>query len=316
MKLARILSVLCIAAMEASAQAPPVSESKVDTVAIVTNEKLPSDLAVDSEDVYWVSDAGTTIKKVSKAGGVPITLVTGRTIGQILVDQANIFFTVLGEIRRVSKNGGAGVTLVKSDLIGYQNFPMVVDQANLYYYEEVGAAPGKVVKNPLLRKVSKSGGVPITLSSNTYAPVGLATDGANLYWVDYFGRIAKKIGANGGRAVTLRHCIRPIDFVIDSTGIYCITLTSNKLTLKKAGLPAVTLSGTHNDYSDRKFVLDGMNLYTISEYKGLYGIYRIGPNARPELLVELEPNLKEFAVDETYIYWTTAGQGKVMRLRK
>jgi hypothetical protein len=317
MKLTLVLAFLCLSAIGATAQPAHTSNGKVEAVAIASNQNQPSSLAVDEESVYWVSDSGSTIKRVSKAGGVPTTLATGRYIDQILVDQENVFFTTLGAIRRVAKRGGTPTILVKSDLIGYQRLQMAMDNTNLYYYEEIGVPPGRVDKNPLLRKVCKGGGVPVTLSSRTYVPAGLATDGANVYWADHINGTVKAISVKGGRAVTLGRCVRPVSIVMDAASVYCQTVKGEIVRFKKADGTSITLSVVQNDYSLQRLVLDEMSLYVMSSYQGTYGIYRIAKTGgQPELMVPLQFLLRDFAIDDTSIYWADVRHGTVMRLNK
>src|SRR6476469_3878028 len=105
MKRVLILAFLCLGPIWATTEDRLIS-GKVDAIAIANNQKQPEAIAVDEGNVYWVTDSGRTIKRISKAGGVLVTVVTGETIGQIVVDEESVFFTVLGEIRRVSKSGG------------------------------------------------------------------------------------------------------------------------------------------------------------------------------------------------------------------
>lgn len=317
MKLAFLLSLLCLSEIGASAQTATTNDGKSGAEVIISNQYHPSEVAVDEDSVYWVNDAGRTIQKMSKTGGTPITVVTGRIIGQILVDEESVFFTVLGEIRRVSKNGGAATTLVKSELIGYQRDQMVVDKTNLYYYEQVGVPPGTMDKNPLLRKVSKGGGTPITLSSNTYMPSDLATDGVNVYWIDGIRNVVKRVSVNGGRVVALRQCLRPIDIAMAADRVYCRTSKGEIINLTRPDRTSIELSKVQSFYGAQRFVFDQMNVYTLERHKTGLGIFRIGKNGgRPELMVEVEFFLRGFVVDNASIYWTEENRGSVMRLRK
>jgi hypothetical protein len=72
------------------------------------------------------------------------------------------------------------------------------------------------------------------------------------------------------------------------------------------------------DPSHHRFTHDEMNLYLLTEYDGKHGIYRINKSGgRPVLTVPLRRFERySFAVDSSGIYWTDAGKGTVMRLRK
>jgi hypothetical protein len=217
----------------------------------------------------------------------------------------------------VSKSGGTATALVKADLIGYQRLPLAVDKTNLYYYEEVGVPPGTLDKNPLLRRVRKDGGIPVTLYSKSYMPVGLATDGTNVYWADHINDTVQRMSVNGGRTVILGRCIRPVDVVVDATSVYCKRANGEIIKFNKRNHTSLILSAVQNDFSDHRLRLDQKNLYVMSSYKGMQGIYRISKfQGQPELMVPLQFPLREFAVDEASIYWTDAIKGTVMRLNK
>lgn len=318
MKPALFLTITCLitcsGALPAHAQTGLFNRSNVDAVVVAANQYLPAGVALDDEFVYWVSDAGSSIKRVKKAGGVPVTLTTGKTIDQIIVDEQNVFFTVIGEIRRVNKNGGASVTLVKSDLIRYQRFPMVVDKTNLYFYEEVGVPPGTLDKNPLLRKVNKAGGTPVTLSSNTYRPGALATDGMHVYWGDDLNGTLKAVSVNGGRVVTLGGCSYSAEIVVDSSSVYCKRIRGGILRLKKVRVSNGKPLGPSDE---QKLLPDDLHLYVLKTFKGIYGIHRITKSERtPQLVVPLDSPIRDFATDYKSIYWTDLHRGTVMRLDK
>lgn len=314
MKLTLILKAICFVALAVHAQPRNLNKSNVEAVVVSANQYLPAGIALDDEYVYWVSDAGASIKRIKKDGGLPVTLTTGKTIDQIIVDEQNIFFTVIGEIRRVNKNGGASIPLVKADLIRFKRFPMVVDKTNLYFYEEVGVPPGTVDKNPLLRKVNKAGGAPVTLSSNTYWPGALATDGNYLYWADEFNHTLKAVSVNGGRVVTLGPCTYSAEIVVDSASVYCKRIRGGILRFKKARLTRDKSSGREDE---SRFPPEKLSLYVLTTFNGKYGIHRITKNGgKAELIVPLAIEIRDFAIDDTSIYWTDLRRGNVMRLDK
>jgi hypothetical protein len=313
--LAVFLTLVCLASVGAQAQAATISDPGSKAVAIVSNEHDPSEITLDNENIYWVSDSGTTIKKISKAGGAPVTLVTGKFIGQILVDEESLFFTVLAEIRLVSKNGGTPKVLVKSDLIGYQRTQWAVDKTNLYYFDEVGVPPGTMDKNPLLRKVNKAGGVPVTLSANTYGPAGLATDGVNLYWGDVHHDIVKKVSVNGGPTVFVGHCFHPGGIAVDENNVYCVATGFKVLKFKKPVRTQQTPPVVQGDLIYGVLALDGANFFMVTRGKSERGIYRLSKQGGPlQFLAALDWQLSRFAVDASGVYWIDPAQGTVMRI--
>jgi hypothetical protein len=194
---------------------------------------------------------------------------------------------------------------------------MVVDKSNLYYYEQVGVPPGTMDKNPLLRKVSKRGGTPITLSSNTYMPSDLATDGVNVYWIDLIRNVVKRVSVDGGRVVALHQCVHPTKLAMAADRVYCRSLKGRMINLTGPDRVSNDSSRVQSFYGAERFVFDHMNVYELRRHKAGIGIFRIGKNGgRSELMAEVEFFLTGFLVDNTSIYWIDQKLGRVMRMRK
>ena len=310
MKASLFLSLTCVAAVYASAPQRP--EPLFAPVPIVSHEYSPSNIAVDEESVYWVSDAGSTIKKASKTGSNPTTVVTGqRAIAEIFVDDKYIFFVVLGEIRRASKNGGATTTLVSSPSIRYSKILFAMDQTNIYFMDDLNE------KSRLVRVRKDSGGMPVTLASKVQLPAGLATDGTNVYWTDVAYDRIKRVNVKGGPILILGRCSSTLAVALNGEGLYCMR-DSKILSFSKTGGKAVPLLVVNIDYGDRQLVFDGANFYIKASVKGIFGIYKISKNGgRHELLAPLDLyTTSGFVTDSSSIYWTDSREGTVMRLSK
>jgi hypothetical protein len=308
---ASLLLASCLAPMYASAQAPPRPDQLVAPVAIVSNEYSPSDMAVDDGSIYWISDAGSKIKKANKDGSNPTIVITGQhVIQKIFVDENYIFFVVLGEIRRAGKNGGTVSTIVYSPLLGYGNAPFAMDQTSIYFLEDVNDYTSRLVK------VRKNNGVRETLAPRIELPVGLATDGSNVFWTNLAGNRIKRISVNGGPIKMLGRCGGTLQ-VADGEGIYCAR--EGKIwSFPKIGGKPVAIVVLRTDYGDNRIVFDEENFYTRASVKGVFGIYKINKDGGQHRLIASVDlfTTKNFVIDASSIYWTDSRQGAVMRLHK
>src|SRR5437870_6005388 len=104
MKLPILLSLLSLATMfGVNAQ---TRRAVSGAVAVVRHQNHPTSIAVDDANIYWVSDAGSTIKKLSKSAGAATTIVTGqKDILKIIVDGDSIYFITRDRIGRLNKKG-------------------------------------------------------------------------------------------------------------------------------------------------------------------------------------------------------------------
>lgn len=304
-----LLCLSCLAALCAGAQTAPRGET-VAPVAIVSNEYLPSAVAVDEKSVYWVTDAGSKIKRVNKAGGDPTIVVTGqRAIREIFVDENYIFFVVLGEIKRASKDGGPATTLVSSTLIGYAKILFDMDQTSIYFLADLNE------KYKLL-KVRKDGGAAVTLASKIYLPAGLATDGTNVYWTDLADDRIRRVSVNGGPIKILGRCSSTLAVALDGEELYC--LRSGIARFSKTDSKSFPMLTIKTDNDDHRLVFDEANFYTRGSVKGAFGLYKISRNGgRHELMAPLDLfTTSDFVIDSSSIYWTDSRRGTVMRLSK
>jgi hypothetical protein len=308
-----LLSLLCLATMVGViAQTHRGAVGRVAPIAIARNQNHPSSIAVDDVNVYWVSDSGSTIKRLSKSkDATPATIATGqKKMLKIIIDADRIYFMTPDEIGWINKTGGPPTTLARIAVYssGYENF-LAADESNIYFMTSPGHGGEQIAK------VSKGGGEPVILASGVYAPNGLASDGVDVYWASYADGAISKVSVNGGTVATVGHSslTTAMDIAMDEKSVYC-SCDSDILRFSKTGGAPVKLATQYLGFI--KLESDEMNLYALSyDRRRLYKISKNG--GQPVLLATFERfHLGNFAVDKTNIYWTNNRLGTVMRINK
>lgn len=119
-------------------------------------QNIPHCLVVDERYVYWLTSSG--ISKQSKSGGptqVVHQISDKEGVDELSQDADSLYFGFRSAgnsrwaLRKISKQGGEPITLVKT----YSLKPVVVDEANVYFFDE------ETLMKDAFCKVSKSGGV-------------------------------------------------------------------------------------------------------------------------------------------------------------
>lgn len=259
-------------------------------------------MALDDKNIYWISDARSSISKMSKLGGAQTQMVTGqKNIRRLVLAGDRIYFNTDEEVKSVGTSGGTPRTLAKITDIAY--YGLAVDKTNVYYVSTVSE------KNQLM-KVSKDGGAAMSLASSLAIPSDIAADGTNAYWVDYLDDSVKRVSVTGGETETVGECTKPNAIAVDADSIYCAG-GNGMVRFRKSDNTVISHTESSDEFS--RMAVDEKNLYLI----GVKGIYRVSKDGgRPALLVELERDSTDLAVDATHIYWANYFKGTVMRLRK
>jgi hypothetical protein len=158
-------------------QRMPKTGGAIQTLATGAQGLWPWAIAVDASHVYWLDTGEGAVRKTPRAGGATTTLATqqGDLIG-IALDASYVYFSgsiaAGGRVRRVAKWGGTAQTIATA------SYPSAIAADGFFVY--VADAHVLAGSNRILR-VPRSGGAVTVLSSDEDA-LGLAIDGANVFW--------------------------------------------------------------------------------------------------------------------------------------
>jgi hypothetical protein len=258
-------------------------------VKLATLTGLPSALAVDETSVYWTNATAGSVMKVSKDGGTPTTLASGKGIAcdnanSLAVDATRAYWmsgltSVLGPrpptsyLLSVPLQGGSPTTLASPTVAvdpWYGNEvdgPIALDADSAYF---VYASPSRV---GVVAKVPLGGGAVTTIgTTDGVSPSGLAVSGDAAFWTN--------TGSFGSNAGVLR--------VPVSSGT-----VSNLLVAHHPGFRAIA--------ADSSFV------YVVDTNETIQRIPRAG--GTPTILASGQPVNGALAVDATSVYWAGGEDG-------
>jgi hypothetical protein len=132
--------------------------------ALVTSEPNPLIIALDATNVYWSDYSPHYVKKVPKAGGAVVVLVSEDDADgayNLVTDTNNLYWTSLvngGTIFALPLNGGAMVS-VATGITGVDNAWSVGATGGYVYFKDESASPA-------LSKVKSSGGTATVIANS------------------------------------------------------------------------------------------------------------------------------------------------------
>jgi hypothetical protein len=302
------------AAMLTVVKAQPRRTTTSKPTPVVANQKDPSLIAVDETNIYWVTDSGSAIKRVSKSGGnSPVTILAGqKEIRELAVAGQRIYFVSADGVESIGTNGGTQATRIKANTYADSNKNLLaVDDSNVYFVMSPARGGEQIAK------VEKTGGEPAMMASGIYAPNGLVSDGASLYWASYADGTIGRASLQDGRITAVGHSVSGrtcMDIAVDETSVYA-ACDSDILKFSKTGGVPVKLETIKPGFI--KLEIDETDVWVLNyDRTRLYKISKNG-GRRSELVAEFSPfRVKSFALDATNIYWTDMKAGAIMSLRK
>jgi len=303
-----------------SASAPAASAPPADTTApmppvTVLAKGLAGSgaLAVDKRNAYWIDEAGGTLERVPKQGGVTMVVFSGSggAFGpgsSVAVDDTDVYWTsamqggtAKGQLQRQDKNGGQPTTVTQSAANAFSC--VVLDSEYMYW-----------VQGSAVFRASKKGGAPAAVGGGLGGANCVAVDDKNAY-VSLAGTEAKQhadgmivsIPKNGGAAkAVVKDVHAPADVQIDATDAYWID-GDKVMKAPKSGGTATQLAQAPGPIGD--IVLDDASVYfTVPGTKSDGSIGRVAKaGGAPTILASNQAAPTGIVVDDHAVYWTCAG---------
>lgn len=280
---------------------------------IATGEPLVTSIAVDGDFVYWTRADGT-VKKASLDTGVITTLgqQTGAATGNLVFDEATLYWSVDSSLATVPKAGGALQVYPQTGPI----LALSRDETNLYWTSS--DSTGGVVNQA--RKADFS--VQTLATADNPRPIMAGT--ATLYWgaeqpstsnvlfqVPVGGGVVSPVLTSGATVSALTQ---------DTANIYWSgTDGSVHLMAHDAGNPQVLASGQSIPSA---LITDSAHVYWSNTAGQVTAVSISGSD--PELLVQgptqcpLDPGGAPVAIamDDTYVYWANYCDDAILAMTK
>jgi hypothetical protein len=278
-------------------------------------------LASDATSLYW-SDGVHKIWALPKTGGTPRALASpGAEF--FVADATNVYLPIAADPTSAAPNGGVLAVPTRGDA-GAMLFTapspccsgsIAVDDANVYF-----------LYGSSLESVSKTGGLPVVVTTTIASPTSLIVSGANVYWVEYSGKVLT-VPTTGGTPVTLATPpgVAPtvttdprlttdsarIDWYAYSQGaVYSVAIDGGPVDVL---VPAPSVLPQSWNSGAGSIATDSGRVYWLAD-DAVWSVPATGGTAT--VLASNQPVAfgGGLAVDETAVYWVT--QKTVMKLAK
>ncbi len=172
--------------------------SSADILPLACEQAYASSMALDAENVYWITQGGIgiakalgNVMKIPKAGGSAITLAAQRSPVGLAVDSTSVYWTELsGAVMVVPKQGGTPRTLASTTGNPQE---VAVDSKRLYWCDLDGA----------LFTLPMGGGTPVSLAECGGSDVAVGK--STIYWTkgSDCGSTIMSMPIGGGQATTI-----------------------------------------------------------------------------------------------------------------
>jgi hypothetical protein len=145
--------------------------------------QIPSSLAVDTNNVYWI-EASATVNSVPKNGGAVVPLSPHAGVSVIAADDTGVYGLDL-QCNVIKLAGSGGVTQVVAQASTSEaacGVQLALDDTHVYWSASNWTTPTTVT----VYRVAKGGGTEEGLLTCALSPeagaVGIAVDGTDIYW--------------------------------------------------------------------------------------------------------------------------------------
>jgi hypothetical protein len=321
-----------------SCQGGACSDNACQPLMLASNQNVPNDLAVDSNNLYWTNegDAGAngSVMQVQLDGGNLITLATGRAqpVG-LVVDSAWVYWAEEGTsannfqdgvVAKVPIGGGTVQTIAQNQALPID---VAVSPTNIYWTNGGFALANDDAGTVMMAALD--GGSATTLATGQHQTQWMAIDQTYVYWTtggtqakNYADGTIEKIALDGtGGAISVATGqTSPSGLAVDANNVYWPTLGTSANNFLDGTIVQQSKTGTRttiarNQAEPLGVAVDANNVYW-PDGMGTLGVFTapIGGGATATF-EPLTGTPSSVIVDGTSVYWD-ANDGTVMKLAK
>lgn len=290
----------------ADTEADAVADSVINSggePTIVGSVAKARDIAVGGGFVFVTSFDGA-IFRLPVSGGVATKIALPEWPTYVAVDSTHVYWTDLakppntGSVGRVAIGGGM-TELLATGLAGPNSCTLFGDRV----YFAHGTTGGRVESVPV------AGGSAATVADAVTAPYYVAANSARVCWAAGGTSIACSVGGTlvSGEAARINF------LALDDTHAYFALRSGVLRRVPLAGGSPVTIDTGADSTLGAEIVLDGGDVYWSSGGQ----IRRVAKSASSGTALYAGAGyVQGIAVDATHVYWTTAGDTQIRKLRK
>lgn len=279
-------------------------------------------------DIYFADC--TTLWRVPKSGGLSQVVTTGLRLcpysgncvtgsRAMSVVEPNLYLVECQTINvegsklyRIPTDGGAKTLLAETRPVVDS---IVADSSDLYWLENYGKT---------LKKVSTSGGEPVTLSTtestNSHSP-HLVMDSTNIYWTvggdSYASLKVLAKGSSGPPSALPLTGVRPFDLAVNAGDAFISSTYPEVIVMVRvaSGATAQVATGLRKpDY----IAVDGDSVYWRARSEDWDWVFQRVPRTGGSVVTVVdtkrEDDVGDFVIDDQYVYWIS--YSKIWRVAK
>ena len=276
------------------------------------NPPGPTDIAVDSTNVYWITGSGAVRKcAVAGCGGSPTTLADGLgPLCGIAIDSANVYWTACDISPAVMKCAIGGCNLTPTTIASSLDYPqgIATNGTNVYFADPGDKACWAAPDAGTVNSCSVNGGGPTLLASAQCGATRVAVDSANVYWSAYTKVMKCAVGGCGNAPTVLANSKGPFGVAVDSANVYWTDPQASSVmkcsTGGCGGTPTTLATGQGNPTA---IATDGINVYwTNASAGGPIMKCGIAGCVTPTVIASAQNWPSSIAVDVSSVYWGTS----------